>query len=555
MVKRIKHFVLVIAVVTMVLNNNVYASDNPSNWAIPNIEAVKQLNVLKPSMFSKYKQPIVRKEFSYLVVKLYEFIIGEALEPTINDTFEDTTDMYVLMANGLGVIGGYGNGKFGPDDNITREQMATMLFRLGKLLNNGSNIEISKFQDDKEFSSWANEGVYYCKNLSIMNGVGNNIFNPKGTVTVEQALTIFLNAINTLTDKRVKVNEKTKEDEDVSYDAEEISSKFANAVFYIELYDKNNYVISSGSGFFINEDGRAVTNYHVINGAYSAKIQLTTGEVYDVSTVAYIDIIRDIAIINIDADRKFDYLNMGDTSTIKSGQKIYALGSPQGLSNTISEGIVSNARRTIKKIDYIQITAPISPGSSGGALIDDKGYVIGVTTANITGGQNLNLAIPIERAKKDIDSDATLSGIWESDGRNIAAPLEDELPFYEVEPNSATPNFVENGSTIFGTFHYEGDVDVFEFQANYPAKLYASAFVGNADNTNIITIFCEFAIFDQDDNVLATGVYNQDTTEYTIEGELSPGNYRLVILGASGYEKYIVNGSYLIYFALDYSDY
>ncbi|MDR2605674.1 MAG: trypsin-like peptidase domain-containing protein [Oscillospiraceae bacterium] len=178
----------------------------------------------------------------------------------------------------------------------------------------------------------------------------------------------------------------------------EISVLCSPAVFYIETYDYFNKIIGSGSGFFISSAGAAVTNYHVIDGAYSAKITTTDGIVHDVLGVQdYLDDEHgDIALIQV-FGTNFTALNIGDSSAVKQGEKVYAIGSPLGLDNTMSDGIVSAPARTIYEgaLPYIQISVPISAGSSGGALINEYGQVIGVTTAGFADGNNLNLATPI----------------------------------------------------------------------------------------------------------------------------------------------------------------
>ena len=175
--------------------------------------------------------------------------------------------------------------------------------------------------------------------------------------------------------------------------AEQIAAQCSPAVFYMEIYDSKGNVTSSGSGFFIDSNGVAVTNYHVIKNAASAKIMTTDGKVYNVQGVYDYDANRDIALIKVNG-QGFSYLPM-NTGAIKNGMTVYAIGSPKGLDNTISNGLVSNANRVIDGKTYIQTSAPISKGSSGGALIDSNGQVIGVTTAYVNDGQNLNLAVPI----------------------------------------------------------------------------------------------------------------------------------------------------------------
>ncbi len=177
--------------------------------------------------------------------------------------------------------------------------------------------------------------------------------------------------------------------------AEQIYQKCAPAVFYIEVYDKQGNAFASGSGFFINSTGTFITNFHVVEGSYGAKIYLTDGREFWAEKVLAVDSKKDIAILQVKG-KDFSYLPFGDSAKIAGGQKIYTIGSPLGLSNTISDGLISNPQRKINKnVVRIQISAPISHGSSGGALIDEYGNVIGITSGGLTEGENLNLAIPI----------------------------------------------------------------------------------------------------------------------------------------------------------------
>lgn len=175
----------------------------------------------------------------------------------------------------------------------------------------------------------------------------------------------------------------------------EIYSKCASAVFYISVYDKDGRPLGQASGFFIDSNGTAVTNYHVIENAYSARIKMTDGNIYNVLGVYSCDAINDLALIKVDGSG-FPYLETGDANSISTGTTVYTIGNPLGLESSISQGIVSYFHREIGNTPYVQITAPISPGSSGGALLDASGKVIGVTTGGYTSGQSLNLAVPID---------------------------------------------------------------------------------------------------------------------------------------------------------------
>lgn len=177
-------------------------------------------------------------------------------------------------------------------------------------------------------------------------------------------------------------------------DAESIYAQCSNAVACIEVSDHNNNVYGLGSGFFIAADGTFVTCYHVIDGGASAVITTKDGSKYTVSGVYDCNKENDWAVLKVNGSN-FPYLVCGNDQEYASGSAVYAIGSPLGFSDTISEGIVSNPRREYDGMSYIQTTASISHGSSGGALINKKGHVIGITAGSFAEGQSLNLAVPI----------------------------------------------------------------------------------------------------------------------------------------------------------------
>lgn len=188
--------------------------------------------------------------------------------------------------------------------------------------------------------------------------------------------------------------------------ASEIADKVSPSVFYIEVYDAAGYSTASGSGFFVTADGVAVTNYHVIEDTSSAIITTIDGNKFKVNSIIAYDKDMDIAIIRVDKTTVyggkvsgFSAAKMADSDNIKAGQTIYALGSPVGLQNTISNGIISNVGQVIDGNKFIQITAAISHGSSGGALVDEYGEVLGITSAVIEDAENIGFAIPVNVLK------------------------------------------------------------------------------------------------------------------------------------------------------------
>ena len=180
---------------------------------------------------------------------------------------------------------------------------------------------------------------------------------------------------------------------------EQIYTKCAPSVFAVTIYDKSGKELGYGSGVFISAAGEAVTNWHVLDGASSAKIKAYDGKNYDVIGIYDYDAKNDLARIQIGGSG-FTPMKVNTSGTQMNGATIYAIGNPKGLESTITSGIISSAHRMVNGVEFIQMSAPISSGSSGGALINAKGELIGITTAYVEDSQNLNLAIPTTKLSK-----------------------------------------------------------------------------------------------------------------------------------------------------------
>lgn len=164
----------------------------------------------------------------------------------------------------------------------------------------------------------------------------------------------------------------------------------------IETFDSRGEKLSRGSGFFIDFD-RVVTNRHVIEGAYRAEVHSSAGITYPVKGVLAVDAEGDIALLKVDAPpAQVRPLSLDRTSP-QEGESVVVIGNPFGLEGSVTNGIVSAVRDIPTFGRIIQITAPISPGSSGSPVVNMQGQVIGVATLQITGGQSVNFAIPSER--------------------------------------------------------------------------------------------------------------------------------------------------------------
>jgi hypothetical protein len=178
-----------------------------------------------------------------------------------------------------------------------------------------------------------------------------------------------------------------------------IAQEANGKVVLIVMSDKDGHPIAQGSGFLISKDGHVVTNYHVIKNGPSAVIKFPNGAFFAVEGVLASDKDRDIAVIKVEGN-DFRMLTLGDSARLRVGEEVVAIGNPLSLESTVSNGIVSGFRTVEEKGGkFLQITAPISPGSSGGPLFNMAGQVVGITTSYLRNGENLNFAIPINAVK------------------------------------------------------------------------------------------------------------------------------------------------------------
>src|ERR1041385_2230044 len=168
------------------------------------------------------------------------------------------------------------------------------------------------------------------------------------------------------------------------------------AAVAIETFDAKGEKLTRGSGFFIDKD-RVVTNRHVIDGAYRAEVHLNSGNSFPVKTVVAVDAEADVALLKVEAPAAQVRSLSLDRTSPQEGESVVVIGNPFGLEGSVTNGIVSAVRDIPGFGRIIQITAPISPGSSGSPVVNMDGQVIGIATLQITGGQSVNFAIPSER--------------------------------------------------------------------------------------------------------------------------------------------------------------
>lgn len=183
-------------------------------------------------------------------------------------------------------------------------------------------------------------------------------------------------------------------------DAGKIFKDNSKSVVVVVTYNDKGEPISQGSGFIVRSDGAIVTNYHVISNAKSIKVKVG-GEILDVEGLIYTDKENDLVILKVKGE-KLPVVKLGDIAKANIGEKVYVISSPEGLENTISDGLLSGIRDITSDKKILQITAPISPGSSGGPVFNGDGEVIGIATFLVKGAQNLNFAMPVNLIKNKL---------------------------------------------------------------------------------------------------------------------------------------------------------
>ena len=290
------------------------------------------------------------------------------------------------------------------------------------------------------------------------------------------------------------------------------------SVVRIILRDKSGEELGSGSGFVIDSDGRVATNYHVIHisGTTQAEARFTDGASYQVQGVLAIDPDKDLAVLKLQSiGKEFRAVHLGDSDQTQIGEHVLAIGSPlAGLSPvsteaTVSDGIVSGIRDwPDHQMRVFQITAPISHGSSGGALVNSSGDVIGVTFAQLVGGQNLNFAIPIaylrslpanesmkslaainasasdnNRKADEIAPAGSYTGVWQSSKFSVSGAA--QMTIRIAEAAASAEIFLTGGqvtsASLIGTAHQAGENTwTIEMSSKKPKLFVRGIFRGNS---------------------------------------------------------------------------
>jgi tetratricopeptide (TPR) repeat protein len=205
------------------------------------------------------------------------------------------------------------------------------------------------------------------------------------------------------------------------------------AVVQVIASDANWAPVRTGTGFFISADGELLTNFHVVRGATHISARTDKGSIFVFERAIAESADSDVALLKFQAT-DVDFLKIGTSTNAVEGETVLVIGSPEGLQGTVSNGIVSAFRENRA---YIQITAPVSPGSSGSPVLDETGQVIGMATLISKEGQNLNFAISAEVIENAIVQSEYKNALEESKKSNYEVAIKYDSYAIEGKPDFA----------------------------------------------------------------------------------------------------------------------
>lgn len=258
----------------------------------------------------------------------------------------------------------------------------------------------------------------FIETLEKINNLEEEIFNLRNNLSIklsmaEKELENFreenkkeLNTLNQLIEQieeqsDIKLQELKEEVSNIQVQSEDFSGIIDDVLSSTVSVGTDRGV---GSGAIIDDEGFIVTNFHVVDNARIIRVLTYSGKVYDAEFVGYEENV-DIAVLKI-PDEDFSELRFDDSDDVKVGEKVIALGSPAGLSFTVTEGIVSAVGRTVSSNNlpiYIQTDVPINPGNSGGPLVNTRGRIIGINNQKLSGFESLGFAIESNTVSEIVD--------------------------------------------------------------------------------------------------------------------------------------------------------
>jgi hypothetical protein len=323
--------------------------------------------------------------------------------------------------------------------------------------------------------------------------------------------------------------------------AEQVYNKCSKATVQINT---DNAI---GSGFFI-EKNKIITNYHVIDGASTISVQLQNGNSIDVDQILGFNKDLDIAILSV--SKSNNYLKINNHG-IKIGETVYAIGSSLGFTDTFTNGIITNAKRVIDDVNYIQTNAAITNGNSGGPLLNAYGEVMGINTMYAEGGQNLNFAINISQIKGiNTDNPMTVSEYYSSlypDGNsnNNSNPEENYEDYQTLNEDTANSGNISTCQTVTPGYLMYGSIgpytiDYYRFNLASSADFLLAGTTSSGYDLELDYIY--FALYNSKDELItvATPKITENGIILGIDRTLQADTYYIEIISDPDYINFDV---------------
>lgn len=327
---------------------------------------------------------VTRAQVATFIVKSLNLPLEDNAAPTFTDVVSHWSKPFVETAFRYGITSGTSPTTFSPDRFCSREELITMLMKAigsnpGAMNPNVLNGILTEFKDANLISPWAKAPMALAYSENLISGY-NGLVTPKNLATREQTAVILDNYLS-----RYALNSSLH----ATLSPGKVS-ELVKAVVVIETYDADNKPLAQGSGFHVGK-GLILTNYHVLSYGSSFKVVAYDGQTYTAKGITWTDKNEDWALLSVpELPSGFGVLALEEPHTALQGDNVFAIGSPMGLQNTVSSGIISSVRGSA----LLQITVPTTHGNSGGPLLNRNGIAIGITTAGYGEG-NLNFAISI----------------------------------------------------------------------------------------------------------------------------------------------------------------
>lgn len=324
------------------------------------------------------------------------------------------------------------------------------------------------------------------------------------------------------------------------------------SVATIEMYDASDRLTSTGSGF-VTKRGEVITNFHVVSGEANryARIRFANGTEVETLKLKRFDDKLDLAILDVPSLQSIPTLPVAKAGS--TGSVIYALGSPRGVSNTITEGILSNRDVYLDGLSYLQYTASTTFGNSGGPLVDEFGRVIGVVTGIRTDSQNMNYAVPIQQLDAMQYGRETIANVQEpSSGSDVIPAVSGEGETAEQELNDSfdDADVIRFASGhLSGAVQHQDDVDTYYFRTE--RRMTLSMVGGWSNNQN--GVHWAYGLFDANGDSIRYSEEFMDEGRYyeALDLVIPPGEYFIVAFPISGLARSeYVRQPYAIYYEL-----